>query len=261
MSKEFLRQREQSEPLSISEVLVAGNRGPCGGVNMTLDAVNEVLDIVDGKEPVYTNWDPVHNKPIVQRLEKRGLINIKNDWEKIPYNSIIVFSAHGVPPSAYEIAREKNLHVVDTTCPLVTRVHSLAKKAEGEEKHIVYVGKRNHPETLGVMGEIGSQNITLIENGDDVKKIELPSGKSKVVYSQTTLSTDEIRETLEGLEKQFPDIEIPNRWDICYATDNRQAAVDQLLAKVDFLIVVGSQQSHNSQELQRKGDKKDILSV
>lgn len=254
---------KESAPLSVSDVFVAGNRGPCGGVNMTLEAVSQVLDIVDGREPVYTNWDVVHNKPVVKRFEEKGLINIKNDWKKIPDHSILVLSAHGVPPFVYEIAKQKGLHVIDTTCPLVTRVHNLAKKAEAEGKHIVYQGKNGHPETVGVIGEIQAQNVSLIESPSDVNKLEIPKDKEKIIFSQTTLATDEIRESQDLLSARFPDIIIPNRWDICYATDNRQNATEEMLDRylIDFLMVVGSNHSHNSEELRRKADKKDIPSV
>lgn len=254
---------KESAPLSVTEVLVAGNRGPCGGVNMTLEAVSQVLEVVEGREPVYTNWDVVHNKPIVERFEKKGLINIKNDWEKIPDHSILILSAHGVPPSAYEIAKQKNLHVIDTTCPLVTRVHALVKRAETEGKHIIYQGKTGHPETLGVMGEIESENISLIEKPEDVDKLNLPKDKEKIIFSQTTLGTDEIKDSQQTLKEKYSNIIIPNRWDICYATDNRQQATEEMLDKnlVDFLLVVGSIHSHNSEELRKKADKKDIPSV
>jgi 4-hydroxy-3-methylbut-2-enyl diphosphate reductase len=254
---------KESAPLNVSEVLVAGNRGPCGGVNMTLEAVGQVLDVVGGREAVYTNWDVVHNKPVVKRFEEQGLINIKNDWGKIPDYSILILSAHGVPPSAYEIAKQKKLHIIDTTCPLVTRVHDLAKKAEADGKHVIYQGKNGHPETIGVMGEIQTQNISLIETPSDVDKLDLPKDKEKVIFSQTTLGTDEIRDSQEALRTRFSDIIIPNRWDICYATDNRQQATEEMLNKylIDFLMVVGSSHSHNSEELRRKADRKDILSI
>lgn len=262
MSKEIIHE-ETLRPLTVSEVFVAGNRGPCGGVNMTIQAVNQVLEVVDGREPVFTNWDIVHNKPIVKRFEEKGLVNIKNDWAKIPDNSILILSAHGVPPAAYEIAQKKGLHVIDTTCPLVTRVHLLAKKAEEEGRHIIYQGKKGHPETIGVMEEVNKENVTLIESLDDAEKLSLPKDSEKIIFSQTTLSTDEITDSQKILKDKFPDIIIPSRWDICYATDNRQQAVDEMLDKhsIDFLLVVGSGTSHNSQELRKKADKRDVLSV
>ncbi|MBI2596193.1 4-hydroxy-3-methylbut-2-enyl diphosphate reductase [Candidatus Daviesbacteria bacterium] len=237
----------------IKEVLVAGNRGTCGGVNMALESVNQVLDIVDRRETVYTNWDIVNNTPIMKNLGDRGLVCVKNDWDKVPDGSILLFSAHGVPPNFHEIARGKNLTVIDATCQLVNRVHSLVKNAVDHGKHVVYVGVKNHPETLGVMGEVDGQDISLVENMADIENLKIP-GKSAVVYSQTTLSTAEIRQKILRLKERFPDIWIPSRWDICYAADNRQQAVEKLVKLVDLLIIVGSKHSHNSEELRRIGE-------
>lgn len=238
--------------MNVKEVLVSGNRGACGGVNMALEAVDQVLDIVDGREKVYTNWDIVNNTPIMEQLNLRGLVSVKNNWDLVPDGSVVFFSAHGVPPSFYQIAQEKRLHLIDATCQLVNRVHTLVKNAQRDGKHIVYVGVQNHPETVGVMGEI--ENISLVEDMEDIEKLEL-LGKSAVVYSQTTLSTAEIRQKLQKLKEKFPDIEIPSRLDICYAADNRQQAVDELIKLVDLLVIVGSKHSHNSEELRRIGER------
>lgn len=240
--------------LSVEKLLIAGNRGPCGGVNMALEATNQVLSIVDGRESVYTNWNPVNNRPITEELKQRGLVDIKNNWTQVPEGSIVLFSAHGIPPSFRELAQQRGYLAIDTTCHLVTRVHNLAKKAEREGKHVVYIGVDGHPETEGVRGEIQPDNFTLIEKLEDAKELALPEDKTAVVYSQTTLSTTEIREVLKGLS-QRPNVIVPNRWDICYATDNRQQAVDDLIQRgIDSLLVVGSPHSHNSQELRRKGE-------
>lgn len=252
--------KEIVSPLGVEEVLVAGNRGPCGGVNMAFEAANQVLDIVAGREPVYINWDLVNNKPIMEQYAARGLINVKNDLSLVPDGSIFLFSAHGVPPSMHEQAKEKGLLTIDTTCQLVTRVHNLAKRAASEGQHVIYVGKNGHPETVGTMGEVPLGQITLVEKPEDVDNLILPD-IPKVVYSQTTLATDEIKDIMLGLRNKFGEtIKIPNRWDICYATDNRQAAVDELVTLTDLLLVVGSKHSHNSQELRRKGEKAGIPS-
>lgn len=252
-----MRTSEKSEKYSnfcVETVLVAGNRGPCGGVNMALEAANQVLDIIAGRETVYANWDIVNNKPIMKGLENRGLVNFKNDWSLVPDNSIVFASAHGVAPDFHEVALRKNCLAIDVTCQLVTRVHTLVKKAEKEGKRVVYVGARGHPEAKGVTGELRPESFTLIDPKDDARSVSLPEGP-KVVYSQTTLGTDEIKDIMAILRERFPDIEIPPRRDICYATDNRQAAVGKLLPMIDLLLVVGSRHSHNSQELRKKGEK------
>lgn len=248
---------------NIKEVLVAGNRGPCGGVNMAIEAANQVLDIVDKREPVYTNWDLVNNNPVMDRLKTRGLINVRNNWELVPDNSIVFFSAHGVPPKYHEIATTKNFLTIDVTCQLVTRVHTLVKNAKAEGAHVVYIGKSGHPETIGVLGELEPQNTTFIEPDSDISNLKLPTERKIIVYSQTTLATDEVKDAQTKLKQKFPEIIIPNRFDICYATDNRQTAVDNLLDNysADFLLVAGSAHSHNSQELKRKADRKGIPSA
>lgn len=243
----------------VEEILVAGNRGPCGGVNMALEAVNQVLNIVAGRETVYTNWDIVNNRPIMEELKSRGLVSFRNDWSLVPDETVVFFSAHGIPPYYHEIAKRKNLLVIDVTCQLVTRVHNLVKKADREGKHIIYIGVNRHPETVGVIGEVDPKNITLVQDINDVENLRLSANKNKVVYSQTTLLPDEVVEIEQALQQEVPQTEVPNRLDICYAMFNRQAAVEQLLQKgIDCLLVVGSKHSHNSQELRHKGEKAGI---
>lgn len=262
-NRETLRTWEQGFKPQIKEVLVAGNRGPCGGVNMALEAATQVLDLVAGREPVYSNWDIVNNKPIMERLSQRGLVSVRNNWDIVPEKSIVFFSAHGVPPRFHEIAKDKGFLTIDTTCQLVTRVHNLAKRAEANGQHVVYVGVQGHPETEGVLGELQQGNISLIQRAEDVDGLALTDSKSSIVYSQTTLGTDEITDTMHALRNRFPDINIPPKHDLCYATDNRQAAVDQLVDEqnIDFLLIVGSKHSHNSQELVRKAKTKGIRST
>lgn len=245
----------------VEEVLIAGNRGPCGGVWKVFKQLDIALDEIDGRADLYINWNPVNNIPITQAYEQKGVVNFKNDWSKVPEGSLVIPSAHGVGPDFYKNASAKKCIVVtDGTCQLVTRVHELVKRAEGQGRFIVYIGKQGHPETMGVMGEVDPANIMLIEEEADVAKLELPANRPKIVYSQTTLSTKEIARQYRALKDKFPDIEIPPRKDICYATDTRQAAVDELVGKVQLLIIVGSGPSHNSTELMLIGQKAGIPS-
>ncbi len=149
---------------------------------------------------------------------------------------------------------------IDTTCQLVSRVHTLAKQAQKERKQIVYIGKNGHPETVGVLGELEPEGVTFLEPDAEIDALNFPKGKEVVVFSQTTLATGEIKDTQNALKIKFPEIVIPNRWDICYATDNRQQAVEDLLKErnIDFLLVAGSSHSHNSQELRRMAEKRNI---
>ncbi len=239
--------------LSVQELYVAGNLGPCGGVNMAIEAARQVLDIVDGREPVFSNWDLVNNKPLMDKFKKRGLLSVQNNWDLAEDGSIVFFSAHGVPPTFRQIARERNYLVIDVTCQLVNRVHLLVNNAEAAGKHIVYIGVAGHPETEGVRGEVKAESLTLIESPEDLDRFELPKDKPLVCYSQTTQAPRIVGRINAGLRERYPEIEIPSRLSICYATDNRQDAVEALIPKVNGLVVVGSKHSHNSKELQNYG--------
>src|SRR3989338_7683179 len=241
--------------LEVEQILLAGNRGPCGGVNMSLQATREVLAIVSGRERVYTNNEIVHNVPVMEELYGQGLVNFENDWDKVEDNSVVLFSEHGVSPRMHEIAQAKNCLTIDVTCQLVTRQHTLVKKAAADGLDVIYAGVDGHPETMGVMGEIPDDKLTLVQNIEEARKVIVPDTQQAVLYSQTTLSTFEIREIQEEMRGRS-NVAVPNRWDICYATDNRQAAVDELLPFVDFVIVVGSRKSHNSQMLKERASQK-----
>lgn len=256
------RQIESETPkYAVEKILIAGNRGPCAGVNMALEAANQVLDIVDGRETVWTNWPVVNNKPIMEELTKRGLRSFSNDWNLVPKGSIVLFSAHGVTPKHYEKAAEKKCLSIDTTCLLVEKVHNLVKDAENDGLHVVYIGKNGHPETEGVMSEVQKENISLIEGKEDVAVLRIGTGENCIVYSQTTLMPDETDEVEKELAEKFPDIELPDKLGICYATHSRQKAVEKLVGSgIDLLIVVGSKDSHNSQMLRRKGEREKIYS-
>lgn len=254
---------ETGSQIGVETVLVAGNRGPCGGVNMANEATKQVLDFVDGREPVYTLWDVVNNIPSMKRHEKRGLINVNRDWDRIPNGGILIFPAHGKPPSYAEIAEQKGLLTIDATCQLVTRVHALARRAQEAGRHVIYIGKKDHPETVGVLGELEPENVTFIEADTPIEEVELKEGVEAVVYSQTTLSTNDIRDQQGRLKLRFPEIVIPSRWDICPAVELRQGAAEDLLdhQPIDFFLVGGSQKSHNSRELQRKAEERGIPSA
>lgn len=255
----------------VEAIFVAGNRGPCGGVNMALEAAYQVLDIRDRVagyrveaenigdiEPrfrIYSLWDIVHNKPVMAELAKRGLISVNSRLDLIPRGSAAFKPAHGGPSWMDQYASEMGWHMIDVTCQLVTRVQNFSKRAESEGKHVIYIGVTGHPETIGVMGQLNPDNITLVERPEDVSSLILPGGKQKIVFSQTTLSPREVLKVEEVLLSKYPEVEIPNRLDICYATYNRQEAVNKLIEEdhINMLIVVGSQHSHNSKELRDLG--------
>ncbi len=256
---------------SVEVVRVAGNRGPCAGVNMAYIAATQVLDIVDGRETVWTNWPVVNNTPVMEEFTERGLRSFDNDWSRVPNRSIVIFSAHGVTPEHHKIASEKKCLVIDTTCLLVTKVHNLVIEAANEGDKVVYIGVEGHPETVGVLGELKAlgkkrdQDFVLIQDPRETRsklfRDVMGFGEDWLVYSQTTLMPDEVKDVEAALGDRFPDIFIPDRLGICYATYNRQKAVEKLIeSSIDLLLVVGSPESHNSQMLKRKGLKSGVPS-
>lgn len=253
--------RREIPTFRVENIYVAGNRGPCGGVWKMFRQLDVALDELAGIAPLWTNWYPVNNIPVTEDYEKRGLRNFKNDWSLVPRRSFVMPSAHGVGPDFYEMARRNECIVVaDGTCQLVTRVHMLVKRAEREGKFIIYIGKSGHPETVGVMSEVDPENIMLVEEEDNIDDLNFPD-RPKIVYSQTTLSTKEVASKYKALKDKFGDfIEIPPRWDICEATDTRQRAVEELVKRVQLLVIVGSGPSHNSNELRMIGEKAGIPS-
>ncbi len=251
----------EAPKFAVEKILIAGNRGPCAGVNMALEAANKVLSIVNGREKVWTNWPVVNNRPITEELTNRGLKNFNNDWNLVPDASIVLFSAHGVTLEHHRIAEKKNCLVIDTTCLLVTKVHDLVKTAQYEGLKIVYIGRKGHPETVGVMSEVEPGKILLVEQAKDVADLPIGTGENYIVYSQTTLMPDEVDDVEKELALRFADIEIPDKLGICYATYSRQKAVEKLIETgIDLLLVVGSPESHNSQMLKNKGERHDVKS-
>lgn len=255
----------------VETIKVAGNRGPCAGVNMAIEAAIQVLDVVDGREDVWTNWPIVNNDPIMKEFEARRLKSFDNNWLLVPDNSIVIFSAHGVTPKHHSIAKEKNCLVIDTTCLLVSRVHDLVIESATDGYKVAYIGVDRHPETTGVLGEfeeirkVRNKDFVLFEKPKDVTKSGISriigTGENWIVYSQTTLMPDEVEELEKALGEKFPDIYIPDRLGICYATYNRQKAVEKLIEDgIDLLLVVGSPKSHNSKMLMRKGLRSHVRS-
>jgi 4-hydroxy-3-methylbut-2-enyl diphosphate reductase len=226
-------------------LLLAAPRGYCAGVDRAVQTVERALELYGA--PVYVRKEIVHNKHVVEELRERGAVFVESETE-VPEGATVVFSAHGVAPSVHANAAQRELHTIDATCPLVTKVHVEAKKFAAEGYTIVLVGHAGHEEVEGTMGE-APDNIVLIENEQDVDELEVDD-PSKVAYiSQTTLSVDETRAVINRLRERFPEIIGPRTDDICYATTNRQAAVKQLARKCDLVLVIGSRNSSNSNRL------------
>jgi 4-hydroxy-3-methylbut-2-en-1-yl diphosphate reductase len=184
----------------------------------------------------------------VADLRSRGAVFIE-DLDEVPNGSVLIFSAHGVPPSDREGAKARGLKVIDATCPLVTKVHLEAIAYAKRGYHVLYIGHRGHPEPIGTLGEIRPHEGTLIETLDEADRVTVPDPERVVVLTQTTLSVQETREILERLRRRFPKLELPPKEDICYATTNRQAAVAELAKEADLVLVVGSRTSSNSKRM------------
>jgi 4-hydroxy-3-methylbut-2-en-1-yl diphosphate reductase len=227
------------------KVLLAAPRGYCAGVDRAVVTVEKALALYG--PPVYVRKQIVHNKFVVTALEARGAVFV-DEVEEIPEGATVVFSAHGVAPVVHEQAAERNLKTIDATCPLVTKVHAEAKRFASEGYQILLVGHEGHEEVVGTMGE-APEVVTLIEHPDNARSAIVPDSDKLVWLSQTTLSVDETLATVGVLQERFPQLVSPPSDDICYATQNRQAAVKVIAELSDVMIVVGSGNSSNSVRL------------
>ena len=243
------------------QIKLANPRGFCAGVDRAIDIVNKALDIYGA--PVYVKHEVVHNKVVVADLRDRGAIFVE-EIDEIPDDSLVIFSAHGVSSAVEEETKSRNLNFFDATCPLVTKVHMEVRKHAKASKDIILVGHEGHPEVEGTMGRhINSDNssIFLVQNELDAKNIKINNPTKLALVTQTTLSVDETKSIIDILKNRFPSIDIPKKDDICYATQNRQDAVKQLALESDFMIVVGSKNSSNSNRLSELAEKCGCRSI
>ena len=229
------------------EILLTEPRGFCAGVERAIGIVNRAIEMFD--EEIYVKHEVVHNKNVIEELTKKGVVFIESLTE-IPDKSILIYSAHGVSKEVTDIAQKKNLRIFDATCPLVTKVHFEIHKYARENIDVILIGHNGHPEVEGTMGQYTSKagKIYLVESKDDVETLEIKNTKISYV-TQTTLSVDDTQDIVDALKEKYPHIQGPKKSDICYATQNRQEAVKKILDLCDSLVVVGSQNSSNSQRL------------
>jgi 4-hydroxy-3-methylbut-2-enyl diphosphate reductase len=227
------------------KILLAAPRGYCAGVDRAVQTVERALERYGA--PVYVRKEIVHNKHVVEQLRARGAVFVESESD-VPKGATVVFSAHGVSPRVHAGARERGLHTIDATCPLVTKVHVEAKKFAADGYTIVLVGHAGHEEVEGTMGE-APDHIVLIEDEAGVERLEVKDPEKVAYISQTTLSVDETRAIINRLRERFPAIVGPRTDDICYATTNRQAAVKQLARESELVLVIGSRNSSNSNRL------------
>jgi 4-hydroxy-3-methylbut-2-enyl diphosphate reductase len=220
-------------------------RGFCAGVVRAVDIVELALRAYG--PPVYVHHEIVHNRHVVDQLRRRGAIFVEL-VEEVPEAAVLVFSAHGVPPRVREETRLRNLRVIDATCPLVTKVHLEAQKFAREGRAIILIGHRDHQEIVGTSGEAPDQTL-VVGSVEEVDRLEVPDAKKLAYLTQTTLSLYDTQEIVDRLKKRFPEIVGPASDDICYATQNRQEAVEHIAREVQLILVVGSGNSSNSNRL------------
>jgi 4-hydroxy-3-methylbut-2-en-1-yl diphosphate reductase len=229
----------------VKQILLAAPRGFCAGVAYAIEVVDLALKIHGA--PIYVRHAIVHNEWVVRSFEERGVVFVEEIGD-IPNNAVVVYSAHGVSPAVREESRQRHLTIIDATCPLVTKVHNEAKHFAHKDYFMIYIGHDGHVEAEGTMGE-APDRMVLVETPEDAEKLEIPHYEKLAVLTQTTLSVDEVRATMNVLKRRFPHLQTPPKEDICYATTNRQAAIRQMAPRCDLVLVVGSQTSSNSNRL------------
>ncbi|ETN91676.1 4-hydroxy-3-methylbut-2-enyl diphosphate reductase [Gammaproteobacteria bacterium MOLA455] len=237
------------------DIKLANPRGFCAGVDRAIDIVNRALEVFGA--PIYVRHEVVHNKFVVDDLRNRGAVFVE-ELDEIPDDVIVIFSAHGVSLAVQDEARRRGLKVFDATCPLVTKVHMEVAKFSLEGTESVLIGHAGHPEVEGTMGQYDYSkggNIYLVEDENDVAKLEVKDPSRLSFVTQTTLSMDDTAKVIDALRQKFPAIEGPRKDDICYATQNRQDAVKQLAIESDLILVVGSVASSNSNRLRELAER------
>ncbi len=227
-------------------VLLAGPRGFCAGVDRAIKIVEEAIRRYGA--PVYVRHEIVHNRFVVESLEKQGAIFVE-ELDEVPDDAPVVFSAHGVPKSVPAEATRRNLFYLDATCPLVSKVHREAEQHFGRGHHILLIGHAGHPEVVGTMGQLPAGTVTLVEDTESARNVPIPADRPLAFITQTTLSVDDTADIVAGLRERFPDIVAPAKEDICYATTNRQAAVKAIADRAQLMVVVGAPNSSNSLRL------------
>ena len=234
------------------DVFLVSPRGFCAGVVLAIDIVE--LALKKHGAPVYVKHQIVHNPLVVAATERKGAITVEN-VDDVPEGAVVVFSAHGSPPSDYETARQRRLTVIDATCPLVTRVHNEAKKYSAEGKHVILVGHRGHQEVIGTTGQT---EMSLLDEREGLNVPELPPGTEVAVLTQTTLSVRDTANAISKIQEAYPEAIVRN--DICYATTNRQEAASELAGVTELVLVIGSESSSNCNRLKEVAEAEGVPS-
>ncbi len=234
-------------------VVLCAPRGFCAGVVRAIDIVERALQLYG--PPVYVRHEIVHNRFVVDSLRAKGVVFIKELAEAPAGEHPVIFSAHGVARAVPDEAKARNLFIIDATCPLVTKVHRVAQAHFKRGRRIILIGHAGHPEVIGTMGQLPPGAVTLVGSIDDVDRLPSDDGRPIAYVTQTTLSVDDTREIIAALRRRFPSIHVPPMEDICYATTNRQEAVKTAARQVEAVIVVGADNSSNSQRLREVAER------
>jgi 4-hydroxy-3-methylbut-2-enyl diphosphate reductase len=240
------------------KVLLANPRGFCAGVDRAIEIVERALQLFGA--PIYVRHEVVHNRNVVERLRAMGAVFVQ-ELDAVPDDATVIFSAHGVPAAVERRAEERGLQVFDATCPLVTKVHMEVSRFAREAREVILIGHAGHPEVEGTMGRFDAAHggrIILVESVADVARLEVRDPERLAFVTQTTLSVDDTAAIVEALRARFPALQAPRKEDICYATQNRQDAVKDLLKHCDVLVVVGSKASSNSNRLRELADRAGV---
>lgn len=227
-------------------ILLAGPRGFCAGVDRAIQIVERALEKYG--QPVYVRHEIVHNKFVVDTLRDKGAIFV-DELDDVPDDAPVIFSAHGVAKSVPAEAERRELTYVDATCPLVSKVHRVAEKHYDKDHPVVLIGHAGHAEVIGTMGQLPDGAVILVEDTDQAQTVELPRDVPLGLVTQTTLSVDDTQDVIKVLKERYPNLELPKKEDICYATTNRQMAVKMIAEKSDMVMVLGSPTSSNSKRL------------
>lgn len=227
-------------------LLIAAPRGFCAGVDRAIEIVERAITRYGA--PVYVRHEIVHNRYVVDGLKAKGAIFVE-ELDEVPDGAPVIFSAHGVPKSVPQAATERGLEWLDATCPLVSKVHRQAERQLEAGRHVVFIGHKGHPEVVGTMGQVPEGSITLVENQEDVARLDFAPEASLAFLTQTTLSVDDTAEIVAALKARYPQIVGPRAEDICYATSNRQAAVKAIAPRCELVLVIGAPNSSNSLRL------------
>jgi 4-hydroxy-3-methylbut-2-enyl diphosphate reductase len=237
--------------MKVLNIIVANPRGFCAGVRRAIDIVEKAL--IKFGAPIYVRHEIVHNVNVVRNLTEKGVVFVE-DIADVPSGCKVIFSAHGSPKKLFADAAERNLTVIDATCPLVIKVHKNVEFHEENGDEIIIIGHKNHVEVIGTSGQVPSQAL-IVENEEDARKIIVQDASKLAYVTQTTLSVDDTKGIVKVLKERFPDIKSQKEYDLCYATQNRQDAIKKIINKVQAMFVVGSNNSSNSNRLREIADK------